>query len=214
MYMLGRGFNILIRNVSFPPSPTNVGSHSPLPWGLTNVGSHSPLPWGLVSSLTHYSMSGSDTICNSLSSPLVDIVRFTSLHIVVSLMVLRGFHTLIRNALFSTPTNVGSHNPPPFEAQCPRWHSFLTPIDVGSHNPPPWTAVSSLAYRLVSGSNTICNSSSSLLVDIVCFGPLRMPVSLTVSIREKFPRSYKKWLVILSNQPMWDLTHSLKHRSI
>ena len=50
----------------------------------------------------------------------------------------KSFHTLINGGLFSSPTNVGHHNPPPFGAQLPRWHSFLPPIDVGPPpNPPP-----------------------------------------------------------------------------
>ena len=31
----------------------------------------------------------------------------------------------------------GSHNTLSYEAQYPRWHSFLSPIDLGAHNPPP-----------------------------------------------------------------------------
>ena len=57
----------------------------------------------------------------------------------------RGFHTLIRNALFPSST------------------------DVGSHNPPLRSLASSLAHRLVPDSNTICNSPSPPLVDIVLF---------------------------------------------
>ncbi|KAG7012640.1 Acyl carrier protein 3, mitochondrial, partial [Cucurbita argyrosperma subsp. argyrosperma] len=47
---------------------------------------------------------------------------------------------------FSSPIDVGSHNPPPFRVQCSRWHSaqyphwhlFLSPIDVGPPlNPSP-----------------------------------------------------------------------------
>ena len=57
-----------------------------------------------------------------------------------------GFHTLINGGLFSSPTNVGGHNPPPFGAQCSHWHSFLHQITVGPPlNPPPL-----LAHRLVS----------------------------------------------------------------
>ena len=67
--MLGRGFHTLIRNVSFP-SPTDVESHN-------------PLPWRPVSSL------GFDTICNHSSSPL-DIVRFSPLHIIVNLTILKS----------------------------------------------------------------------------------------------------------------------------
>ena len=55
--------------------------------------------------------------CNSLDPPLADIVCFCPLCIAVGLTVLkrilgRGFHTLIRNASFPSPTDVGSHNPP------------------------------------------------------------------------------------------------------
>ena len=34
------------------------------------------------------------------------------------------------------PTDMGSHNPPPFETQRPYQHSFLSPIDVGPHSLP------------------------------------------------------------------------------
>ena len=128
-------------------------------------------------------------------------------------MLGRGFHTFIKNVSFSSPTDMGSHNPPlprsgpsiladtrsslqsmwnltihpprglsilsflspidveshnpppSFGTQRPRWHSFLSPIDVESHNSPPLRGpASSLAHRLVSGSNIICNSPSPLLV--------------------------------------------------
>ena len=68
----------------------------------------------------------------------------------------RGFHTLIKNALFPSLT------------------------DVRSHNPTPWGPVSLLAHHPMPGSDTICNSSSPLLVDIVCFGPLRITINLMV----------------------------------
>ena len=100
---------------------------------------------------------------------------------------LEGFHTLINGGLFSSPTNVGHHNPPPFGVQRPRWHSFLPPIDVGPPpNPPPLGPASLLAHRLVStllrgtarrlahrpvsGSDTICNDPDPPLADIVFFG--------------------------------------------
>ena len=44
-----------------------------------------------------------------------------------------GFHTLIEGDLFSSLTNVGDHNPTPFGAQRPRWHSFLYPLEEGFH---------------------------------------------------------------------------------
>ena len=89
-------------------------------------------------------------MCNSLSPPLADIVCFGPLRIVVNLTVLkcclraRGFHTLMRNALFTSPTDLGSHNAPPLGAQHPHWCPMF-------------------------GSDNICNSLSSLLADIVHF---------------------------------------------
>ena len=51
-------------------------------------------------------------------------------------MLGRGFHTLVKNVLFPSPTNVGSHNPSPFGIQPPCWH--ISPTDVGSHNSSPF----------------------------------------------------------------------------
>ena len=56
---------------------------------------------------------------------------------------------------------------------------FVLP-SVESHNPPARSPVSMLIHRLVSSSDIICNRSSPPLADIVCFGPLRIVVSLTV----------------------------------
>ena len=68
----------------------------------------------------------------------------------------RGFHTLLRNVSFPSPTGVRSHNPP------------------------PWNPASSLAHRIVSDSNIIWNSSNPSLADIVWFVSLRIVISLTV----------------------------------
>ena len=94
----------------------------------------------------------------------------------------------------------GSHNPPAFEAQRSRWHSFLSPIDVGPPpNPPPsgpsvfmstpsvnnlmstypiWETASSLAHCPVSDSYIICKSPSSPLANIVLFSlfPFGLPL--------------------------------------
>ena len=97
-----------------------------------------------------------EVYCNDPDPLLADIVLFrlslSGLQILSSLgfpfracpqgfktrLLGEGFHTLINGGLFSSPTNVGHHNPPPFEAQRPRWHSFLPPIDVEPPpNPPP-----------------------------------------------------------------------------
>ena len=98
----------------------------------------------------------------------------------------RGFHTLIKNVSFSSPTDVGSHNPPRFAAQRSRWHSFLSPIDVGPLDPPPLgpcvlprtppgvhlhSGLSLLASTSPGADfDTICNSPSPPLADIVLFG--------------------------------------------
>ena len=73
--LLGRGFHTLIRNVSFP-SPTDLGSHNLPSLGSTVLNGTLPV-------------CGSNTNCNSLSSPLADIVRFGLLRIAVSLTVLK-----------------------------------------------------------------------------------------------------------------------------
>ena len=65
-----------------------------------------------------------------------------------------------------------------------------------------WGQASLLAHRLVSSSDIICNGSSPPLTNIVCFGPLRIVVSLmilNVSTRERLPYPYKECFVPLSN---------------
>ncbi|MED6167749.1 hypothetical protein PIB30_005716 [Stylosanthes scabra] len=76
--------------------------------------------------------SGSDSIWTIAEAPHT--------HSSKCVMLGRGIHTLTRHNSFSSPTNVGLHNPPPKGAQRPRWH-----IDPGS------------------GSDTICNSPDHLL---------------------------------------------------
>ena len=139
-------------------------------WDLTIYPSSGPsVLSGPTSLMTRRPVSGSDTICNGPSPPLADIVLF-GLFLSSLRLLWRGFHTLIKNASFSSPTDVGSHNLPLFDAQRPRWHSFPSPINVG----PPIHALSNpaslMAHRSVSGSDTICNNPSPPLGDIVLFG--------------------------------------------
>ena len=113
--LLGRGFHIPIKNASFS-SPTDVGSHNPPPWGPTSL-------------LAHRSVSGSDAICNSLSSPLAWIIYFGPLCIAVSLTVLkcvceRCFHITLRNVSFSFSTDARSHSP--WELLKNLWEYFKT----------------------------------------------------------------------------------------
>ena len=71
---------------------------------------------------------------------LTDIILFRlSFKIFKMCLLKRSFHSLIKkNVLFSSSTDVVSHNPPPFEAQRPRCHMFPSPIDVRSSNPLPF----------------------------------------------------------------------------
>ena len=84
----------------------------------------------------HSRMEISDYMIGNRSNLLLaDIVRFGSLcsqpHDFKTRLLGRGFHTLIRNVPFPSPT------------------------DVGFHNPPPWEPASSLAHCSVSGFDTI-----------------------------------------------------------
>ena len=56
----------------------------------------------------------------------------------------RGFHTLIKNVSFSSPTDVGSHNPLPFGAQRPCWHTTSCPPPFRAQ-PPRWHIAQCLA---------------------------------------------------------------------
>ena len=87
-------------------------------WDLTI---HSPRCLALIS------------FCNISSPPLANIVLFglspfeLHLKVVKMCMLGRGFHTFIKNVSFSSPADVGSDNPPPFEAQC---HGHACPSHV------------------------------------------------------------------------------------
>ena len=88
----------------------------------------------------------------------------------------KGFHTLINDDLFSSPTNVGHHNPPPSGPSVlagtfsflqsmwdrPQIHPPLEPSVLTGTSPrvyPLWGTTRRLAHRPVSGSDTICNGS-------------------------------------------------------
>ena len=70
---------------------------------------------GSTCSLAHHLVSGSHTICNGPSPPLADIVSLWAFSFGLPLKVFkthligRSFHTLIKNASFSSSTDVGSH---------------------------------------------------------------------------------------------------------
>ena len=104
---------------------------------------------------------------------------------------------------------MGSHNPPLFEAECPRSHSSNRyGISQSTRFRGP---TSSLAHHLVS-SDTICNSPSLLLLDIVHFGlPLQRgrgfhPLIKNVSLPS--PTNVRS-----HNPPLQNPTSSLTHHS-
>ena len=145
-------------------------------------------------------------LCNRPSPPLTDIVLFGLFHFTLPLKVFktcllgRDFHTLIKNASFSSPTNVGLnvlastrsslqsmwdltiHPPswpsilvdtPPGPLQGPAFSLALVPLSnlcAFSQSTPFRGPASSLTHRPVFGSDNICNSPSLPLVDIVLFG--------------------------------------------
>ena len=62
--------------------------------------------------------------CNRLSPPRVDIVFYgASLQDLKTRLIERGFHTFIRNVLFFSPIDVGSHNSPSLRFHRSRWHT-------------------------------------------------------------------------------------------
>ena len=62
-----------------------------------------------------------------------------------------GFHTLLKDVLFSSPTNVGHHNPPPSgPSVLVGTRSFLQSIWDPLQIHPLWGPASLLAHRLVS----------------------------------------------------------------
>ena len=133
-------------------SPIDVGSHNPPPFGaLAHYLVSTPLR-GSVSSLAHRPVSGSDTICNSPSPPLVNIVFFglslsgflSKFLKCICYLLGRGFHTLIKNVSFPSLTDVGSYNPPPFGPSIlvGTCYSLQSTWDFTTH--PPSRPVSSL----------------------------------------------------------------------
>ena len=123
-------------------------------------------------------------ICNDQDPPQVDIVLFG---LSLSGSPSRGFHTLINGGLFSSPTNVGHHNPPPLRGPVSSLALFSSSNRCGTapKSTPLWGPTSLLAHHLVStplrktarrlahcpvsGSDTICNDPDPPQADIVLF---------------------------------------------
>jgi len=133
--LLGEGFHTLIKD-DLVSSPTNVGHHNPPHSGPSVLAGtrsfiqstwdhpqiHPPLGSSILTStpprvyllrrtarrLAHRLVTGSDTICNDPDSPLADIVLFRAFPQGFKTHLLgEGFHTLINDDLFSSPTNMG-----------------------------------------------------------------------------------------------------------
>ena len=123
-----------------------------------------------------------------MSSPLCIVVSFM---IFKTRLLGRGFHTLMGMLLFSLQS---------------MWNLTIHPLGVPTY---------SLVHRSVSISYTICNSLSPPLIDIVCFGSLRVVISLTVLKTSMLRRGFHTFVrsvpflsptdVKLHNPPLWGL---------
>ena len=137
-----------------------------------DVESHNPFPLESSVLVGTTPVFGSDIICNSWSSLLVDIVFFRlSFKVFKTRMVGRDFHTLTKNVSFSFPSDVESHNLLLFGPNVlanTNTLSFLQSMWDPQSTPTGPNILASTSARIYL-SNTICNSSSSLLPDIVLF---------------------------------------------
>ena len=88
-------------------------------WGPASLLAHRLVStpfWGSASSLARRLVSGSDTIRSPSSSTASRYYPFWAFPLGFSFKVFkmrllgRGFHTLIKNVSFSSPTDVGSHS--------------------------------------------------------------------------------------------------------
>ena len=100
--MLRRNFYTLIRNVSFL-SPTNVESHNPPLLRPNVLADTSPSVY-----LWYHLYQPKPTV--SIHCPLWLVTYRHHPHGFKTRLLGRGFHTLIRNDSFTSPTDVGSHN--------------------------------------------------------------------------------------------------------
>ena len=112
--------------------------------------------------------------CNSSSPPLIDIVLFgLPLKFFKTCLSRRSFHTLIKNASFPSPTNMGSHNPPrglasslalvPLSNLQPMWDLTIQPRS----RPNILVGTCSTLYLMGSYQEMVC---CCVLVLIKCIG--------------------------------------------
>ena len=109
---------------------------------------------GTTSSLTHRLVSDSDTICNSPDPPIVDIVLFgfsfsDFLSSFLKPFPKKRFSHPYKGVSFYSPTNLGSHNPPPLQG--PASSLALIPFSnrcgTLTKFAPFWDLVSLLAHK-------------------------------------------------------------------
>ena len=107
-----------------------------------------------------------------------------------TLMAQRDFYTLVRNVWFSSPTNVGSHTPPPsapsvladIEEFPHPYKQCMVPLPnrCGISQSTPSGAQHPRWHTARCVSDTIRNSPNPQLTDIFCFNLLRITVSLMI----------------------------------
>ncbi|KAG7020717.1 WD repeat-containing protein DWA2, partial [Cucurbita argyrosperma subsp. argyrosperma] len=165
--------------------------------------------------------------CNPEYDGLILVFGFSLMSFPITRLLGKGFHTLINNVSFSSPTNVGYHNPPLFRAQRPRWLLFLSPIDVRPPpNPPPSESniltgtpscvyplrgiVSSLAHCPMSISDTICDGPNPPLADIVLFGLSLSELPLKSAGTDS---AVNLWLPSVSNGELKSESRLIHHHS-
>ena len=132
--------------------------------------------------------------CNGPSSSLANIVFFGLSLLGFPLRFLNAFvrerfpHPY-KECFVLLPNRRGISQSTSFGAQRSCWHSFpsrdpqSTPFRAQlpcARVHPLWDSTASLAHRPMSGSDTIYNSSSLPLADIVHFGPLHKAVNLMI----------------------------------
>ena len=177
MLMLERGFHIVIRNVLFP-FPTDVGFHNSLPWG-----SASSLAYRFPYHYKKCFVSLSNRCEISQSTPLAQRPCWHT-----------GFHTLIRNVLFPSPTpistlirNVLFPSPTPISNRCGMSQfTPLGPVSLLAHRFPH-------LYKKCFVFVPLSNSHLQPIWDLTIHPPFQPIWDLTI-------------------HPPWDLASSLAHR--
>ena len=88
----------------------------------TDVGSHNPLLFGARLCWHSFPSPTASRYCSLWTFPFRHPLKDLK-----TCLLRRGFHTLIKNVSFFSPTDVGSHNPLLFGVQRPCRHCFPSP---------------------------------------------------------------------------------------